>query len=106
MTHDEVIEAAAFILWQATAPRSKTNYRSAKFWQMLPNPEKELLRSAARAVAPLLMEHGARLMQEAAFDEVEGGFGSYGVHNLDPATIVREAKRWGLVSAATACEAL
>jgi hypothetical protein len=64
MTHDEAIEAAARVLcddhWQDDPDLIPCH------WDDLASVEQNAWRRTARAVAPILTEHGARLMQEKA----------------------------------------
>jgi hypothetical protein len=78
MTYDEVIEAAAMII----ANKFEPHYHPS---------EDEI----ARAVAPLLMEYGARLMQEVAILKAHELYPTMEVPvmllNIDPAALVKEA---------------
>ena len=81
MTHDEAIEAAARAILDAAPARLEAEF--------LPIDAPML----ARAVAPILMEHGARLMQEAAASEAwewhKATHASLAIRALDPAAIVK-----------------
>jgi hypothetical protein len=85
MTHDEAIEAAARLLARRNYPGA-TDADIDEMW--------EGFTEDARAVAPLLMEHGARLMQEAAYVAWKLDYSEAGqaILDLDPAAIVREEK--------------
>jgi hypothetical protein len=116
MTHDEAIEAAAMLACEyALGGKACPCRESGQF-----KCRDEIPGGFARAVAPLLMEHGARVALDAAVKALEedsglcdcfarsegecacGAWSGYKtvpleravdiIHNLAPATIVREAK--------------
>jgi hypothetical protein len=100
MTHDKAIEAAAMLACEyALGGKACPCRESGQF-----KCRDEIPGGFARAVAPLLMEHGARLMQERAavapqivrdrfgLDRIACMYCEAEIRSIDPATIVREAK--------------
>jgi hypothetical protein len=94
MTHDEAIEAARAFHDAYERLAAETGYVTRPDTRDF-DPETlngRLMIATTRAVAPILMEHGARLMQAAGMRLLSGTDEAGWLLALDPAAIVKEAK--------------